>query len=288
MGIFYQQLINGIVLGSIYALPAIGVSMIYGILKVMNFAQGDIYMVGAFMALTACTSLGSSYLAALVFSMLIMSLFGIVFERLAVRPLPKTALLYIVISTLATSTILQNAALLIWGPDPRLLQSPFTGQIIRLGSLSFSIQHVFVMIVGAVLMVLVQLFMSRTTLGWAVRAVAQDTQAAALMGINVNRVVAIAFMISSALAAAAGTLVSPSLLVSPSMGRLTGLKIIAAVLLGGIGSIPGAMAGGLLLGLAESMTVSYIGSMYQDIVAFLFVIAAMLLRPQGLFGRKQN
>jgi branched-chain amino acid transport system permease protein len=286
--IFLQYILNGLVKGSIYVLPAIGVSMIFGMLKIINFAQGEIYMLGAVVAYIAVFNFGQPYLIGFVLSLVIMAAFGLLFERIVIRPMVRAGLLNIVIATLAAAMILENSALKFWSTDPKVLTSPYVTKIISLGPLTFSIQQVIMFVVSIILTVITHLFVSRSTLGWAITSVSQDPDAASLMGIEANRVIAITFVIGSALAAVGGVLIGPIVLVYPAMGRITGLKIIAAVILGGAGSVPGAFVGGLSLGVIEALMSGYISTTYKDAAAFIIVILVMLLRPSGLFGQKMS
>jgi branched-chain amino acid transport system permease protein len=284
--IFLQYLVNGLIKGSIYVLPAIGVSMIFGMLGIINFAQGEIYMLGAVVAFTAASVFGQSYLVGLVLAVIVMAAFGLLFERVVIRPMARSGLLNTVIATLAAAMILENGALKFWSTDPQILPSPYVAQIISLGSLTFSVQQLIMFVVSIILTGITHLFVSRSTLGWAITAVSQDPDAASLMGIETNRVIAITFIVGSVLAAIGGVLIGPMVLVYPAMGRITGLKVIAAVILGGAGSVPGAFVGGLTLGVIEALMSGYISTAYKDAAAFIIVILVMLLRPSGLFGQR--
>ena len=285
MAIFLHYVINGLIKGSIYVLPAIGVSMIFGMLRIINFAQGEIYMLGAVVAYITVTAFGQYYVTGLLVSTVVMGAFGLLFERTVFRPIAKAGLLNVVIATLSASMVLENCALQFWSTNPKILPSPFMAYLYTVGSLTFSAQQLLMLGVSIVLVVITHLFVSRSTLGWAITAVSQDSDAASLMGIEINRVVAITFIIGSALAAIGGVLIAPLVLVYSGMGRITGLKVIAAVIFGGAGSVPGAFVGGISLGILESLISGYVSTVYKDAAAFLMVILILLLRPRGLFGK---
>lgn len=288
MDIFLQYLVNGIIKGSLYVLPAIGVSLLYGMLRIVNFAQGEIYMLGAVTAYIVVVNLKLSYFMGFITAVVVMALFGLVFERLVVRPLLKQNMLSIVIATLSASMILQNGAQRFWSADPKILPSPFIGPIIEIGLVRFSSQQLLMLTVSLLLTILATFFVTHSRVGWAIKAVSQDWDAASLMGIKTNRVVALTFSIGFALAAVGGVLIGPNVLIDSSMGRATGQKVIAAVVLGGTGSIPGAFIGGLTLGVVEALVSGYISTKAKDAVAFVVLIAVMLIKPTGLFGKQYN
>jgi branched-chain amino acid transport system permease protein len=288
VAIFLQYLINGLVKGSIYVLPAIGVSMIFGMLQIINFAQGEIYMLGAVVAFVVVSTYGQPYLVGLLVAMLVMAGFGLLFERLVIRPMVRAGLLNIVIATLSAAMVLENCALQFWSADPKVLPSPFMVQLYSVGSLTFSAQQILMLLVSIVLTGLTHLFVSRSRLGWAITAVSQDADAASLMGIEINKVIGLTFVAGSALAAIGGVLIGPMVLVYASMGRITGLKVIAAVIFGGAGSVPGAFVGGITLGVLESLISGYVSTVYKDAAAFLMVILVLLIRPTGLFGKARS
>ncbi|HMI32476.1 MAG TPA: branched-chain amino acid ABC transporter permease [Candidatus Limnocylindrales bacterium] len=293
---FFQQLANGVAWGSIYALIALGYTMVYGTLRLINFAHGDVYMVGAFAAYFLARALGvgsvtnaSPLAAALVLlgSMAICAALGVLIELFAYRPVRKSSRITALITAIGVSLFLENAGILIFGPDPKFFPQVIAPRTIRLAEGVFVTNHqITVVLVSVVLMVALTLFIKRTRTGKAMRAVSFSRDAASLMGIPVDRIITITFAIGSALAAAAGFLVgltNPK--IEPLMGIMPGIKAFVAAVLGGIGSIPGAMIGGLLMGISEYLVVGYISSTYRDAIAFVILIVVLLIRPAGLLGR---
>ena len=291
--IFLEQLTNGISLGSIYALIALGYTMVYGIVMLINFAHGDILMVGAYAGyfiLTALAASGMPYLAlALAFagSMVLCGFLGIIIEKFAYRPLRNAPRLNSLITAIAVSLILQNGmrVLPFVGPNPR----PFPGVIegkLSLGSFSISYIQLIVICISALLMILLTILINYTKTGKAMRAVSFDMQAASLMGISVNRTISFTFALGSVLAAAGGILYASAYpQIDPVMGAMPGLKAFVAAVLGGIGSVPGAMLGGFILGIAETLTKGYINSQYADAISFSILIIILLIKPSGLLGK---
>ena len=302
MNFFVQQLVNGVTLGSVYALIALGYSMVYGILKLLNFAHGDVYMIGAFIGYGVLTVFGGPASPAIPIPLLIVFMFlagmlgsgllGVAIERFAYRPLRNAPRIAPLISALGVSFFLQNAALLLFSANFRSYDSySFYGGKLFLpltaGPLHISPLRITVIASSFALMVALTLFVRRTRLGKAMRAVAFDREAAAMMGIDVDRVIVATFFIGSALAGAAGVMVGLAFQkVYHFMGFIAGLKGFTAAVVGGIGSIPGAMVGGLLIGLAESFSIGYLpSSQWSDLIVFGILIAVMLVRPTGLLGR---
>ncbi len=293
---FLQQLLNGITWGSIYALIALGYTMVYGVLKLINFAHGEVYMVGAMVGYYAAHTLGfaaepslTGLLAVLVLSMAACALLGATIERVAYRPLRSAPRVASLITAIGISLLLQNGGQLLFGADPKFFPSLVEAhEVVRVGSLALSNIQLFVFGTAIALMVGLELVVTRTRFGRAMRAVSVDAPAAALMGVPVDRVISGTFMLGSALAAAAGILVGLSNpKIDPLMGLLPGLKAFVAAVLGGIGSIPGAMVGGLLLGVVETLISAYVSSTYRDAIAFVILIGILLYRPTGLFGTGQ-
>jgi branched-chain amino acid transport system permease protein len=297
---FLQQLINGLTLGSAYALIAIGYTMVYGIIGMINFAHGEIYMIGtyvAFLAITAMGMLGIEYLPvvflfALLSSVLVSSAFGWSLERVAYRPLRGGNRLIPLISAIGMSVFLQNYIRLGQGSRDVALPSLFTGSW-TFGpddgfQASISYMQLLIFVVTFIAMSLLTMFISRSRTGRACRAVAQDMRMANLLGIDTNRIISLTFVIGAALAAVAGLLLGMQYgVANPFIGFIAGLKAFTAAVLGGIGSIPGAMLGAMLLGISESMTAAYFSSEYKDVVAFGLLILILLFRPTGLLGKPE-
>ena len=284
-----NYLITGISLGSIYAIIALGYTMVYGIAKMLNFAHGDVIMVGGYMCYCATTYMGWSPLLGVLLAMAVCTVLGIVIERLAYKPLRRAPSLAVLITAIGVSYFLQNAALLIWTSNPKSF-SPIVGRgAVRLGEMQ--ITHVTLVTIGAclVIMVALTLFTSRTKLGTAMRAVSEDKGAAQLMGINVNTTISTAFAIGSALAAVAGVLLCSAYpMLVPTTGSMPGIKAFTAAVFGGIGSIPGAMLGGILLGIIETFCRAYISMELSDGIVFGVLILVLLVKPAGLLGKQMR
>ncbi len=288
MNEFIQQLINGISVGSIYALIALGYTMVYGIIKLINFAHGDVYMLGAFAGLYATLVLKMSFVPALIFSMIVCAILGIIIERLAYRPLRNSPKIVILITAIGVSLLLEYTTMFFLGPQPRAFPEVFKHASYTLvgGKVTISNREILIIAVTVILMILLQYIIHNTKIGKAMRAVSYDMQAARLMGINVDTTISITFALGSALAAAAGVLVGIYYnKVFPLMGIMFGLKAFVSAVLGGIGIIPGAMTGGLILGITESLVSGYGSSLYRDPVAFVILIIILLVKPSGLFGK---
>jgi branched-chain amino acid transport system permease protein len=315
MSTFLQQLINGISLGAIYSLIALGYTMVYGVLKLINFAHGDVYMVGAFMGYYLANGLGArgaqmlgmstdgfvargllgggtlepSLITALVVMLLAMAIcaaIGVIIERLAYRPVRKYSRLTALITAIGVSLLLENGGQVVFGAEPKFFPELFRKRNIDLvGGASINSADIVVLIIAFALMIALQMIVYRTKTGRAMRAVSFNLQSAKLMGINTDRIIAFTFALGSALAAAAGVLVAIRIpRIDPLMGIIIGLKAFVAAVLGGIGNIPGAMLGGLLIGITETMVVGYLSPTYKDAVAFAILILILLFRPSGLLG----
>lgn len=281
-----QQLVNGISLGSIYALIALGYTMVYGIIKLINFAHGDIYMIGAFVGFFAIKTLQLPFLPALLIAMAVAGLLGMAIERLAYRPLRDSTRIAALITAIGVSFLIQNTALLMWKPDPRSFPDVFPFRSYEIWGVYLDNRQLIISGVALLLMAVLHYVVHYTRIGRAMRAVALDDETARLMGIDVDGVISVTFAIGSALAAAAGVLVGIYYnRIDPMMGVMPGLKAFVAAVLGGIGVIPGAMLGGLVMGIAEVMVVALTESTWKDAVAFAILIIILLVRPAGLLGR---
>jgi len=294
MSEFLQQLINGITQGSVYALIALGYTMVYGILRLINFAHGDIYMLGAFCAYYAARVIGAGTqpnplkaLAVLLSSMVACGLVGWVIERAAYRPVRRSSRLAALITAIGVSLLLENGGLIVFGTDPKFFPQLIPMRHIALGGgVAVTNQQLIILAVSVLLMGILRFIVMHTKTGKAMRAVSYNHTAAALMGISVNRIVSFTFVLGSMLAAAGGVLVAlkdPK--IEPYMGILPGIKAFVAAVLGGIGNIPGAVLGGLVMGVAESLVVGYVSSTLRDAIAFVLLIVILLVRPAGLLGK---
>lgn len=286
---FVSYLINGLSLGSVYALIALGYTMVYGIAKMLNFAHGDVIMIGGYVALLSMTNAGLSPLLATLISIVICTVLGIVIERVAYRPLRNaTSSLVVLITAIGVSYLLQNVALLLFGANAQTFPSVISWKGLSLagGKLNISGETLVTILVCIAIMVCLMLFVQKTKPGQAMRAVSEDRGAALLMGINVNGTIALTFAIGSGLAAIAGVLLCsayPSL--TPYTGAMPGIKAFVAAVFGGIGSIPGAFIGGLLLGVIEIFGKAYISSQMADAIVFAVLIVVLLVKPTGLMGK---
>ena len=285
---FIEQLINGLRTGSIYALIAIGYTMVYGIAKMINFAHGDIIMIGAYALYFSISVLGLPVPIALLITVIICGVLGVMIEKVAYKPLRSAPPLAVLITAIGMSFFLQSASLLIFGSTPIPFQSVIPNVNISIGPVVISSITVVTLIVTAIAMILLTLFVNKTKLGSAMRAVSEDKGAAELMGINVNSTISMTFAIGSALAAVAGVLyICQYQSMKPTLGALPGIKAFVAAVLGGIGSIPGAMIGGILLGLIESVSKAYISTELADAIVFGVLIVVLLFRPSGLLGKRK-
>ncbi len=285
---FISYLITGISLGSVYAIIALGYTMVYGIAKMLNFAHGDVIMVGGYVVFVTVSNMGVNPYVALLISMATCTILGITIERVAYKPLRGTSPLAVLITAIGVSYLLQNLALLIFGADTKAFTSVVTVPNLELfdGQLTISGVTIVTVIACIVIMSALTLFVKKTKAGRAMQAVSEDRGAAQLMGINVNGTIALTFAIGSALAAVAGVLLCsayPSL--TPYTGSMPGIKAFVAAVFGGIGSIPGAMIGGILLGIIENLSKAYISSQLSDAIVFGVLIIVLLVRPTGILGK---
>ena len=283
---FCQQLINGISLGSIYALIALGYTMIYGIIKLINFAHGDIYMIGAYFGFFATTQLGVGFIPAIIIAMAGAAVVGIIIERIAYRPMRNAPRIAILITAIGVSFLLEYGMILFVSPQPRTFPAVFTPTVYHMGPLVANSQQLVILISAIILMVTLSYIVNSTKAGKAMRAVSFDADAARLMGINIDKVISMTFALGSALAAAGGVLVGVYYnSIDPLMGMMPGLKACVAAVLGGIGIIPGAMMGGIILGVVEAMVSGFLSSTFRDAAAFGILILILLYKPAGLLGK---
>ena len=286
---FLSYLCSGISLGSIYAIIALGYSMVYGIAKMLNFAHGDVIMIGAYICFCATQYWGMAPITSVVVAMVVCTLLGVVIERLAYKPLRAASSLAVLITAIGMSYLLQNSALLIWGANPKSFPSVVSIGSISLfdGQLLISGETIVTVLANIVIMIALTLFTGKTKLGKAMRVVSEDKGAAELMGINVNATISLTFAIGSALAAIAGVLLCsayPAL--TPTTGSMPGIKAFTAAVFGGIGSIPGALIGGLLLGVIEILGKAYVSTELGDAFVFAVLIVVLLVKPAGLLGKQ--
>lgn len=286
---FVSNLINGISLGSVYAIIALGYTMVYGIAKMLNFAHGDVIMVGAYISFCMTTYLHMPPVISIAAAMVVCTVLGILIEGLAYKPLRKASSLAVLITAIGVSYFLQNVALLIWGSAPKTFSSIVSGESIALfgGELIITLESVVTVVACILIMVFLTLFTQKSKMGKAMRAVSEDKDAAELMGINVNVTISVTFAIGSALAAIAGVLLCSSYpVLIPTTGSMPGIKAFTAAVFGGIGSIPGAMVGGILLGVIEIFSKSYLSTELSDAIVFGVLIIVLLAKPTGLMGKK--
>ena len=284
-----QYCINGISIGSIYAIIALGYTMVYGIAKMLNFAHGDIIMVGAYICYCVTNYLGMPPILGILASMAVCTLLGIVIEGLAYKPLRGTPSLAVLITAIGVSCFLQNAAQLIWGSNPKSFTSVVSTikPFLLFGSLTITGEVLVTVVVSVVIMLALTWFTSSTRIGKSMRAVSEDRDAAQLMGINVNKTISITFAIGSALAAVAGVLMCSSIpVLQPTTGSMPGIRAFTAAVLGGIGSIPGAMLGGVLLGIIETFAKAFLSTQFSDAIVFGVLIIILLVKPAGLLGKR--
>jgi branched-chain amino acid transport system permease protein len=284
---FIQQCINGLTIGGIYALIALGYTMVYGILKIVNFAHGDVFMVGSFFGLVLMRA-GLPFFAAFPLAAVLTAIMGVCIERLAYRPIRVADRLAVLISALGVSIALQNLAQLFWGTETHPFNAGLPIRIYTIYNITISGIQIFVLVLSCLLMVILHFFVNHTKMGVAMRATSHNLNNAKLMGINTDKIISLTFAIGSALACLAGILVGIYYdAVYPLMGYSAGLKAFAAAILGGIGSIPGAMLGGFLIGVVENLGTGYISGGYRDVFAFGILILTLIFRPSGILGKKQ-
>lgn len=295
MAVFIQQVINGLTLGSVYALIALGYTMVYGIIKLLNFAHGDIFMVGSFVGFSIIQRFNLGLFPTIILTMIATGIMGVVIDQIAYRPLRNAPRLSVLITAIGVSYLLQNGMTAIVGPETKSFlsafeQTPaFVSQSVSLGGISVSMMQIILLSTTIVLMVLLQFVVQKTKMGKAMRAVSIDQEAAQLMGINSNAVIAFTFLLGSMLAGAGGVMVGMYYnSMNPLMGAGYGTKAFVAAVIGGIGLIPGAVLGGYLIGMIEVMITAYGNSMIRDAVVYLILIIILLVKPAGLLGKNEN
>jgi len=286
---FLQYLINGVSIGAVYAIIALGYTMVYGIAKMLNFAHGDVIMVGAYMSYSVTSYLGLPTAAGICVAVIVCTLLGVLIEGLAYKPLRGVPSLAVLITAIGVSYFLQNAAQLIWGSAPKNFKSIVAMKPLVLfdGQLTITGEVIYTIVASVLIMVALTLFINKSRMGKAMRAVSEDRAAAQLMGINVNQTISTTFAIGSALAAVAGVLLCstvPTLM--PTTGSMPGIRAFTAAVFGGIGSIPGAMLGGILLGIIETFSKAYLSTQFSDAIVFLVLIVILLVKPAGLLGKQ--
>ena len=284
---FLQQLVNGLSLGSIYALIALGYTMVYGIIKLINFAHGDIYMLGAFTAFYATTVFHLNFFLALIVAMVLCGVLGVLIERIAYKPLRHATRITALITAMGVSYILEYGTQFLAGSDVKTFPEGLLGNLtLELGGVRISMQQIMIFAVTILLMLALTYIVNRTRMGRAMRAVSVDEEAAQLMGISVDRTISFTFLLGSVLAGAAGVLVGVYYnSINPLMGMTPGLKAFIAAVFGGIGIIPGAMIGGLSIGIAETLVIAYGSSLYKDAIVYVILILILIIKPAGLLGK---
>lgn len=286
---FFQQVVNGLTIGSMYALVAIGYTMVFGVLKLVNFSHGSVFMVGAYLTLQLSLALGGHFFLAAALSLVLTGVLGVAIDRLALRRLrvKKADRITALISTLGVGTILDNAIMIGFGSETKAFPNVLELGSFTIGNTVVSWVQIIIFVLSLLLMGVMSIVVYRTKMGRAMRATSQNADAAKLMGINVNMIVAFTFFVGSLLASVAGTMYGMYYeAIDPLIGSVMSMKTFACVVLGGVGELPGAMIGGLLIGVVEAIGASYISSGYRDAIAFAILILVLILRPQGLLGKK--
>lgn len=284
MDLFLQQVLNGLTLGGIYCLVALGLTLVYGILHVPNFAHGAFYMVGAFVSFHLMNALGFNYWLAMLGSTICVAALSVLAERIVFHPLRHASGLQPMVAAIGVLLFLEAAAQAIWGADFQRMQTPYNG-IVDLAGVTAPVQRLLIIGAAFALMMALHLFLTRTVTGSTIIAMAQNRDGASLVGIDANRVAMLTFALSGALAAIAATLYAPINLVYPAMGNLVITKAFVIIILGGMGSVPGAIVGGLIIGFAESFGAFYLSTDYKDIIAFALLVMILSVRPQGIFTK---
>lgn len=285
LAVFIQLVLNGLAMGVLYSLPALGVTLIWNSSGLFNFAQGDILALGGYLMLSLYGMLNVPFIPAFLIVLAVMGLFGYVLSRIYFYPMieHRVSPLIILIGTVALSVFIRNLILVIWGSTPQTYTNPFGSQVFQIGELYLMPHVIWILIIAAVLLTLLQLFLRGTMVGTAMRAVAQNQTASWLMGIKNDRMIALTFMLSSAIAAVSGVLLSPIIPLTPSTGGIIAVKAMAAVVIGGLGSFAGALVGGISVGIAETIFAAIVNPAYRDVFVFIILILFLLFRPEGIF-----
>jgi branched-chain amino acid transport system permease protein len=284
MEILIQQLFNGLTIGSVYSLVALGLTLVYGILHIPNFAHGALYMMGGYITLTMLTKYEFHYWIAIFVSILVVGLLGVLMERFVFHPLREAPPIHDKIAAIGILLFLEAFAQFVWGAEYQSMPTPY-GQVVEIFGLTFTMQRLLIIVAAIVVMILLTLFLKKTYTGSTIIAMSQNREGANLVGINTNKVAMLTFMISGGLAAIAASLSAPINLVFPGMGHLVILKAFVIIILGGMGSVPGAILGGYILGFSESLGATYISNDYKDIIAFVLLVIILTVKPTGLFSK---
>ena len=285
MNEFLQQILNGLAIGSVYTLVALGLTVVFGILGIAHFAHGSLAMFGGYLTFVFSTSMGLSFFASIAMAMPVGAVMGMLIERLAYRPVRDAPHINAFIIALGLTMMLEGGNLLLFGADQVIIQTPYQ-QVFDFGGIFVAQLRMVVIVTAVTLVAVVTLLLLKTKTGKSVRAVAQNRHAAVLMGVNVNFVSSVVFAISSALGVAAGALIGALLALAPGVGESFAVKGFAVLILGGLGSLPGAILGGLVLGVSESLAAGFLSSAYKDVISFLIMILVLLVMPQGVMGKK--
>lgn len=287
MEILIQQLFNGLTIGSVYSLVALGLTLVYGILHIPNFAHGALYMMGGYITLTMITKAGMNYWLAMAVSILVVGLIGVLMERLVFHPLREAPPIHDKIAAIGILLFLEAFAQFVWGADYQTMPTPYD-TVVKFIGLTFTMQRLLIVVSAIVVMILLYLFLKKTFTGSTIIAMSQNREGANLVGINTDKVAMLTFLISGGLAAIASSLAAPINLVFPGMGQLVILKAFVIIILGGMGSIPGAILGGYILGFSESLGATYISNDYKDIIAFVLLVIILSVKPTGLFSKGEH
>jgi branched-chain amino acid transport system permease protein len=285
MELLIQQLFNGLTIGSVYSLVALGLTLVYGILHIPNFAHGALYMMGGYITLTMMTKYGLHYWIAIFVSILVVGIIGVLMERFVFHPLREAPPIHDKIAAIGILLFLEAFAQFVWGAEFQSMPTPY-GQVVEIFGLTFTTQRLLIIISAIVVMILLYFFLKKTFTGSTIIAMSQNREGANLVGINTNKVAMLTFMISGGLAAIAASLSAPINLVFPAMGQLVILKAFVIIILGGMGSVPGAILGGYILGFSESLGATYISNDYKDIIAFVLLVLILSVKPTGLFSKE--